>query len=107
MITMEKRISSGKQRKDNNMDNNLSFNEFFKNLSEDEFIIISKFDEIGNWAVFICNRINDKKVCRGHMGLCYNNGKSKFSVADVLELLSFFRNQGTEVIIDAEWFLMS
>lgn len=89
------------------MNNKLQHNEFFKNLSEDEFIIISKFDETGNWAAFICSKINNKEVCRGHMGLCYNNGKSQWSVTDILEMLSFFRKQGTEIIIDAEWFLIS
>lgn len=68
--------------------------------TDDRVIIISRYDDSGNWAAFICKRVTGKIHCGGHMGL----GRS---MTDLLEWMDEMRIRGIEMIVNMDWFLKS
>lgn len=92
--------------------NRQQMDNFFENLNEllyqtgkPNLVIISKYDNLGNWAIFACKRENNKIQCGGHIGICNYMGESFFSMLKFLEWASMLRKQNIELIIEAEWFL--
>ena len=77
-------------------------NEFDSNYLEStvnkRVIIISKYDESGNWTAFICKKINRKLMCGGHIGL-------RHSMSELLEWMNEMRVREIEVIVNEDWFL--
>ena len=61
-------------------------------------IIISKYDESGNWTAFICKKINRKLMCGGHIGL-------RHSMSELFEWMNEMRVREIEVIVNEDWFL--
>lgn len=75
--------------------------------NEKKVLIISKFDEKGNWAAFNCARAGDRECIAygGHIGLCSAFDESYLTVSDLLYWLDRFRANGIEVIVDEHWYL--
>ena len=71
---------------------------YLNDTTDERIIIISKYDEIGNWVAFICKRIEGKILCGGHIGL-------NQPVAVILKWMNEMRIKKIEVIVDEEWFL--
>lgn len=74
--------------------------DYLNTSTDKKIIIISRYDESGNWAAFICKRVNRKILCGGHMGL----GNSMF---DLLEWIDEMHTRRIEVVVDKDWFLKS
>ena len=72
-----------------------------------KILILSKFDEVGNWAAFSCahDRDDDTLAYGGHIGLCSASGESYLTILDLLYWLDCFRTNGIRVIIDEKWYL--
>ena len=74
---------------------------------EQKVLVISKFDQEGNWAAFHCARENgsDTFACGGHIGLCSKDGDSYLTGYDLLYWFDRFRKRGIEVVVNEKWFL--
>lgn len=72
-----------------------------------KILILSKFDEAGNWAAFSCARDgeNDTLAYGGHIGLCNASGESYLTVLDLLYWFDCFRINDIRVIVDEKWYL--
>lgn len=88
--------------------------EFFKEVlkgtdypNDQKVLILSKFDETGNWAAFscACDEENNTLAYGGHIGLCSASGESYLTIPDLLCWLDRFRANGIKVIVDERWYL--
>ena len=72
-----------------------------------KILILSKFDEAGNWAVFSCahDGEDDTLAYGGHIGLCSASGESYLTVSDLLYWFDCFRTNDIRVIVDEKWYL--
>ena len=75
--------------------------------NEQKILVLSKFDEVGNWAAFYCvhDGDNDTLAYGGHIGLCSCSGECYLTVRDLLYWLDCFRTNGIKVIIDENLYL--
>ena len=72
---------------------------------EQKVLVISKFDEEGNWSAFHCARDGESLVYGGQIGLCSSAGDSYLTPYDLLYWFDRFRKRGVDVIVDANWFM--
>ena len=72
-----------------------------------KILILSKFDEAENWAVFFCahDGEDDTLAYGGHIGLCSASGESYLTVSDLLYWFDCFRTNDIRVIVDEKWYL--
>ena len=75
--------------------------------NEKKVLILSKFDEAGNWAAFNCahDGNDDTLAYGGHIGLCSASGESYLTVPDLLYWFDRFRTNHIRVIVDENWYL--
>ncbi len=75
--------------------------------NEKKVLYISKFDDEGNWTAFSCAYEGEDNniVYGGHIGLCSASGESYLTAYNLLYWLERFRENGIEVIVDADWYL--
>ena len=74
------------------------FDNFLKEQSQDKYVVISKADNNGNYAMFMYVKENEKYLCGGHIGLY--NSKTNYSTitfADLFELLEYLQNHNIEI----------
>ena len=69
------------------------FNDLINEPSPDKYVIISKADNNGNYAMFSCIKENNRYLCGGHIGLYNSNTNySPITFADLFKLLEYLQN---------------
>lgn len=69
------------------------FEDFINEPSPDKYVIISKADNNGNYAMFACIKENNRYLCGWHIGLYNSNTNySPITFADLFKLLEYLQN---------------
>lgn len=81
------------------------FEDYLKELYKDKYVVVSKADNKGNYAMFIYIKEANKYLCGGHIGLFNSNtDDSIITFAELFHLLEYIQKHNITILFNDQFY---